>query len=287
MITLDVNAIENRQLYSFLTSAIIPRPIALVSTIDKNGNVNLSPFSYFNCVSTRPPILMIAPVKKARDGEEKDTFLNLQETAECVINLTNYSMVEQMSLTSAPFERGINEFKKAGFTEEKSLLVKPPRVKESPVAFECKVTQIIELAKNGGAGNVIFCEILSIHVAEDVMDKNGNIDPYKLDTVARLGGNLYSRVNPASIFELQKPISAIGVGVDNIPDRLLKLGHFSGNELARLASIEAVPSKTEISKFPALLDGMKVKNEKELLLYMSELLSFNQVKEAWLVGLNL
>lgn len=287
MKTLDINTIDNRQLYGFLTSAIIPRPIALVSTIDKAGRVNLSPFSYFNCVSTRPPILMIAPVRKARDGGQKDTFFNLKEVGECVINLTNFSMVEQMSLTSAPYERGINEFEKAGFTEEKSLFVKAPRVKESPVAFECKVTQIIELGESGGAGNVIFCEILTIHVSDEVMDEKGNINPYKLDAVARLGGNLYSRVTPESIFEIQKPITEIGVGVDNIPDKLIKASHFSGNELARLAGINAIPNKEEINDFKEIQTFLQINNQKQNLQLMSELIATNRILEAWLIGLNM
>ena len=287
MKTLDINTIDNRQLYGFLTSAIIPRPIALVSTIDKEGRVNLSPFSYFNCVSTRPPILMIAPVRKARDGGQKDTFFNLKEVGECVINLTNFSMVEQMSLTSAPYERGINEFEKAGFTEEKSLFVKAPRLMESPVAFECKVTQIIELGESGGAGNVIFCEILTIHVSDEVMDEKGNINPYKLDAVARLGGNLYSRVTPESIFEIQKPITEIGVGVDNIPDKLIKARHFSGNELARLAGINAIPNKEEINDFKEIQTFLQINNQKENLQLMSELIATNRILEAWLIGLNM
>ena len=286
MITLDINTIDNRQLYGFLTSAIVPRPIAFVSTIDAAGKVNLSPFSYFTCVSTRPPVLMIAPVRKSRDGGQKDTFFNLKEVPECVISLVTYDMVEQMSLTSAPFPKGINEFEKSGLTEAASTHVQPPRVKESPVSFECKVTQIIELGENGGAGNVVLCEILTIHVNEQVLDENGKIDAYKIDAVARLGGSLYSRLIPESIFEIKKPETDIGIGVDALPKNIQTHTTLTGNEKGKLGSISAIPDVAELEQYPSLkilLERSETLSDRMDI--MKALLSENRVKEAWLVAL--
>jgi flavin reductase (DIM6/NTAB) family NADH-FMN oxidoreductase RutF len=197
--------LDNRNLYGFFTSAIIPRPIALVSTIDQAGRPNLSPFSYFNVVSTRPPILMIAPVRNARNGLQKDTYENIREVPECVIHLVHFPLAEAMNQTSEAFPRGVNEFEIAGLEAIPSDLVKPPRVKASPVAFECKLNQIIELGASGGAGSLILMEILKIHVDEAVLNAQGRIDAAKLDIVARLGGNQYIRVQQDMIFEMKKP----------------------------------------------------------------------------------
>lgn len=197
--------IDNRALYGFFTSAIIPRPIAFVSTVDAEGNVNLSPFSYFNVVSTRPPILIFAPVRNARNGKQKDTYENIREIKECVIHMVNFALAEQMNITSASFPKGINEFKEAGLTELKSDMVKPPRVKESPLAFECKVNQIVELGDSGGAGSLIICEILKIHVHESILNDQGKVDALKLDAIGRLGGNQYMRMTKENLFEMNKP----------------------------------------------------------------------------------
>ena len=197
--------IDNRNLYGFFTSAVIPRPIAFVSTIDSQGRVNLSPFSYFNVVSTRPPMLIFAPVRSARNGQQKDTYENVKEVAECVIHIVNYTVAEQMNATSAAFPRGVNEFREVGLTEVPSDLVRPPRVKECPIAFECKVTQVIELGESGGAGNLVLCEILKIHADESILTEEGKVDAAKLDVIGRLGGNQYVRVTPENIFEVKKP----------------------------------------------------------------------------------
>lgn len=197
--------IDNRNLYGFFTSAVIPRPIAFVSTIDSQGRVNLSPFSYFNVVSTRPPVLIFAPVRSARNGQQKDTYENVKEVAECVIHIVNYAVAEQMNASSAAFPRGVNEFHEVGLTEVPSDLVRPPRVKECPIAFECKVTQVLELGESGGAGNLVICEILKIHADENILTEEGKVDAAKLDAIGRLGGNQYVRVTAENIFEVKKP----------------------------------------------------------------------------------
>ncbi len=197
--------LDNRALYGFFTSAIIPRPIAFVSTIDAEGRSNLSPFSYFNIVSTRPPILIFAPVRNARNGLQKDTYENIKEVAECVVHLVNFPLASQMNITSVSYPKGVNEFQEAGLTELSSDLVKPNRVKESPLAFECKVTQVVELGTGGGAGSLIICEILKIHVDESVLNEQGKVDALKLDAIGRLGGNQYVRITKENIFELDKP----------------------------------------------------------------------------------
>jgi len=197
--------LDNRTLYGFFTSAIIPRPIAFVSTINHQGQVNLSPFSYFNVVSTRPPILIFAPVRQVRNGKQKDTYENIKEVSECVIHVVNFSLAEKMNITSAAYPSGVNEFIEAGLTEIQSDLVKPPRVKECPLAFECKVSQILELGEGGGAGSLMICEILKIHVDQDVLNEHNKIDAVKLDAIGRLGGNQYIRVTKENLFEMDRP----------------------------------------------------------------------------------
>lgn len=197
--------LDNRTLYGFFTSAIIPRPIAFVSTINLQGGVNLSPFSYFNVVSTRPPILIFAPVRQVRDGKQKDTYENIKEVAECVIHLVHYELAEKMNITSAPFPMDVNEFIEAGLTEMPSDLVKPPRVKECKLAFECKVNQIVELGKGGGAGSLMICEILKIHVDQDILTDKNKIDALKLGAIGRLGSNQYVRITAENLFDMERP----------------------------------------------------------------------------------
>lgn len=243
--TIDPKNIDSREFYTYATSAIAPRPIAFASTIDLNGNVNLSPFSFFNFVGINPPILVFSPNRRGKDGSQKNTTENLHEVPEVVINLVDYSMVQQMSLTSCEYPKGVNEFVKAGFTEEKSLLVQPPRVKESSVQFECKVLEI----KEYGTANIVICEILMAHFAEHILDKNGKIDQLKTDWVARLGGDWYARISPDTLFKVSKPNTKKGIGIDQLPDFIKYSTQLSGNDLGKLGNLEALPTKKELEQF--------------------------------------
>jgi|TARA_B110000046_G_scaffold46891_1_gene51990 flavin reductase (DIM6/NTAB) family NADH-FMN oxidoreductase RutF len=201
----DPETLETRDLHKLLLSAVAPRPIAFASTIDSKGNVNLSPFSYFNVFSSNPPILIFSPSRRVRDNTTKHTLQNADETREVVINMVDYSIVEQMSKSSNDYAKGVNEFTKTGLTEVSSLKVKPPRVLESPVSFECVVDNIISLGEKGGAGQLVIAKVVHIHVNSKLLDSNDNIDPTKLDLVARLGGDWYSRVTKESMFTVTKP----------------------------------------------------------------------------------
>ncbi len=248
MISIDPKSIETAKLQGYLQGSVGPRPIAFASTVDVNGNPNVSPFSFFNVFSANPPILVFSPARRVRDNSIKHTLINCEATREVVINVVNYDMVQQTSLASTEYADGVNEFVKAGFTAVASDLVKPFRVKESPVQFECKVTQIIALGTEGGAGNLILCEVIKMHIDEAVLDKNGAIDQHKIDLVSRLGGNWYSRSNQG-LFEVPKPLSTLGVGVDVIPDYIKKSSVFDGNDLGKLGNIEALPTTEEVSIF--------------------------------------
>ncbi|HJS01457.1 MAG TPA: flavin reductase family protein [Flavobacterium sp.] len=248
MVSIQPNEISTVKLQGYLQGAIAPRPIAFASTIDENGNSNLSPFSFFNVFSANPPILIFSPSRRVRDNSIKHTLINSQNIKEVVINVVNYDIVQQMSLSSTEYPDGVNEFEKAGLTMLKSDLVKPYRVAESPVQFECKVNEIIALGNEGGAGNLIICEVVKIHIDEAVLDANGAIDQQKIDLVARCGGNWYSRAN-MGLFEVEKPISTLGIGVDAIPDFIKNSSVFSGNDLGILGNIEVIPSEEEITIF--------------------------------------
>ena len=248
MLTIDPKEISTAKLQGYLQSAIAPRPIAFASTIDKNGKPNLSPFSFFNIFSANPPILVFSPARRVRDNSIKHTLINCQDTKQVVINVVNFDMVQQMSLSSTEYADGVNEFEKAGLTAITSELVKPYRVAESPVQLECKVNQIIPLGTEGGAGNMIICEVVKIHISEAVLDANGVIDPVKIDLVSRLGGNWYSRANQG-LFEVEKPLATLGIGVDVIPDFIKESPIFKGNDLGKLGNVEALPTEEEITIF--------------------------------------
>jgi flavin reductase (DIM6/NTAB) family NADH-FMN oxidoreductase RutF len=248
MLTIDPKTISPAKVQGYLQGAIAPRPIAFASTMDKNGIPNLSPFSFFNVFSSNPPILVFSPARRGRDNTVKHTLINCEATKEVVINVVSYDMVQQMSLSSTEYPEGINEFEKAGFEMLKSDVIKPFRVKESPVQLECKVNEIIALGTEGGAGNLIICEVLKIHIDESILDENGAIDPIKIDLVSRLGGNWYSRANKG-LFEVEKPLATLGIGVDSIPNKIKANPVFNGNDLGKLGNIECLPSKEEISIF--------------------------------------
>lgn len=248
MISIDPKSIETAKLQGYLQSAVGPRPIAFASTIDENGIPNLSPFSFFNVFSANPPILVFSPSRRVRDNTIKHTLINAQATREVVINVVNYDMVQQTSLASTEYAQGVDEFIKAGFTAVPSVVVKPFRVKESPVQFECKVIQIIPLGTEGGAGNLILCEVVHLHVDESILDENGAIDQHKIDLVSRLGSNWYSRSNQG-LFEVPKPLTTLGVGVDAIPAFIKNSSVFDGNDLGMLGNIESLPTAEEVSIF--------------------------------------
>ncbi len=248
MISFEPKDLSVGRLHGYLLGAVTPRPIAFASTIDKNGNINLSPFSFFNVFSANPPILIFSPARRGRDNTTKHTYENVLEVKEVVINIVNYDMVQQMSLSSTEYPKGTNEFIKSGLTAVPSEKVKPPRVAESPVQFECKVNEVIQLGKEGGAGNLVICEVLKIHIDESILDENQIIDQHKIDTVARMGGNWYSRSN-MGMFEVPKPLSTLGIGVDKIPNEIKSSTVLTGNDLGMLGNIEELPSEEEIMDF--------------------------------------
>ena len=249
MLSLNPKDIPPRQLHHYLLGTVVPRPICFASTVDENGNSNLAPFSFFNVFSSNPPIAVFSPSRSGRTGKHKDTFNNIQKVREVVINMVNYSMAEQMSLASSPYSAEVDEFVKSGFNKVKSDLVQPHRLKESPVQFECKVLEIKELGNKGGAGNLIICEILKIHISIDVLDDNQMIDQQKIDLIARMGGNWYSRTEKKSMFEITKPITTIGIGFDELPIEILNSNILTGNELGKLAGIESLPNETAVNDF--------------------------------------
>lgn len=248
----DTLSIPERHRY--LLGGVGPRPIAFASTIDTRGNVNLAPFSFFNVFSSNPPILVFSPARSGRTGETKDTLKNVLEVNEVVINVVTYNMVHQMSLASSPYERGVNEFKKAGFTEISSEVIQPPRVKESPIQFECKVNEVIELGSEGAAGNMVICEVVKIHIDHSVLNADGNIDQTKIDLVSRMGGNWYCRANGDSLFEVDKPITTRGVGIDALPKKIRLNESLNGNELGILGNLIELPSMDSITSILSSLD---------------------------------
>ena len=248
MLTLDTSELTPVQLQNYLQYAIAPRPICFATTIDKQGNVNLSPFSFFNMFSTNPPLCIFSPSRRVRDGSNKHTLENVLEVKECVINIVNYPMVQQMSLASTDYGKGVNEFEKAGFTMLPSVLVKPPRVAEAPVQMECIVKEVIHLGDQPGAGNLILAEIKMIHIQENILDADGKIDQEKIDLVARLGGDWYCRVTPESLFKVAKPLTTLGIGVDALPKAVRNSYVLSGNDLGRLGNIEQLPSADDIDE---------------------------------------
>ena len=234
--------------HGHLLSAISPRPIAFASTVDAQGRPNLSPFSFFNVFGANPPIVIFSPARRVRGNTTKHTLENAKEVDEVVINIVNYNMVQQMSLSSTEYAEGVNEFEKAGLTMLKSDLIKPFRVAESPVQLECKVKQIVETGTEGGAGNLIICEVVKIHINKNVLDENGSIDQHKIDTVARMGGNWYSRAN-MGMFEVEKPLRTLGIGVDNLPQTIRESKILTGNDLGRLGNVETLPTKELIEDY--------------------------------------
>jgi flavin reductase (DIM6/NTAB) family NADH-FMN oxidoreductase RutF len=244
--TISPSDISQPELHAYLLSAVAPRPICFASTVDKDGNVNLSPFSFFNVFSSNPPVLIFSPARSARDGSMKHTHQNVLEVPEVVINIVNYPMVEQMSLSSTGYDKGVNEFEKAGFTQVKSEVVAPPRVGEAPVALECTVTQVIPLADTPGAGNLILAKVERMHIQEEYLDADGQLDTQKLDLVGRMGGSWYTRSSGDSLFEIPKPVRNKGIGVDRLPTAVVNSFVLTGNNLGRLGNLENIPTAAEM-----------------------------------------
>ena len=246
MLTIDPKEVTVPQFHQYLLGAVTPRPIAFASTVDGEGRVNLSPFSFFNCFGANPPLLIFSPARRGRDNTTKHTYENVLVVPEVVINVVNYAMVQQASLASGEYPRGVNEFSKAGFTEVPSRVVRPPRVGEAPVAMECKVLQVVQTGNMGAAGNLVICQVLLMHVREEVVDAEGNIDPFKLDAVARLGKEWYCRVQGNAIFQVPRPGLIPGIGVDQLPEEIRHSKVLTGNDLAMLAGVERIPDKREV-----------------------------------------
>jgi flavin reductase (DIM6/NTAB) family NADH-FMN oxidoreductase RutF len=282
MLSIDPKEITTAKLHGYLLGAIAPRPIAFASTIDADGNPNLSPFSFFNVFGANPPIMIFSPARRVRGNTTKHTLENAIATKEVVINVVNYNMVQQMSLSSTEYAKGVNEFEKAGFTMLASDKIKPFRVAESPVQFECKVNDVIFTGDEGGAGNLIVCEVVKVHVSEDVLDSKGAIDQHKIDLVARAGGSYYTRARDG-FFEIPKPISSLGIGVDAIPSEIRNSTILTGNNLGTLGNVEQLPNEETVNNFGrehAKFLGLETTKKH---IFAQEFLSKNDVESAWKV----
>ena len=289
MLSIDPKSLSTSKLHSYLLSAVAPRPIAFASTVDADGKPNLSPFSFFNVFSANPPVIIFSPARRVSNNTTKHTLQNVEATKEVVINVVNYDMVHQMSLSSTEYADGVNEFEKAGLTMLKSDVVKPFRVAESPVQFECKVNDIIKLGSEGGAGNLIICEVVKFHIDDDVLDDKEAIDQKKLDLVARAGGSYYSRAKKG-FFEIPKPLSTLGIGVDSFPDYIRNSMVLTGNDLGMLGNIESLPSEKSIKDFVeqvgARYPNIKTATHREKHKLARNYLSFGDLESAWKILLS-
>jgi flavin reductase (DIM6/NTAB) family NADH-FMN oxidoreductase RutF len=292
MRSIDPKELETGKFHGLLLGAVAPRPIAFASTIDADGRPNLAPFSFFNVFSANPPIAIFSPARRVRGNTTKHTLHNVEAVKEVVINVVNYDMVQQMNLASTEYPDGVNEFEKAGLTAVASDLVRPFRVKESPVQLECKVREVIKLGDEGGAGNLIVAEIVRMHISEDVLDENGNIDPNKIDLVARMGGDWYCRASGDALFEIAKPGRDHGMGVDAIPEHIRESHVLTGNDLGLLGSVAALPSQEELTAFrsePKTASFLKLNDrnrndvQKQLHQNAQMLLGQGKIKEAWMM----
>lgn len=286
MLTIDPKEINVPKLHGYLLGAIGPRPIALASTVDKEGNRNLSPFSFFNVFSANPPIAIFSPARRGRDNTTKHTYENVKEVAEVVINVVNYDLVQQVSLSSTEYAKGVDEFIKAGLTPIESEVVRPARVKESPVQLECIVKEVVELGKEGGAGNLVVSEVVRLHISEDILDDDGRIDQVKIDLVGRMGGNWYTR-SSKGLFEVEKPLVTLGIGIDKIPEEIRLSKILSGNDLGMLGNVEELPTFKEVAAYKkenldSLLDHGDAESIRTILHEEAKIkLSEGKVVDAW------
>jgi len=255
---IDPKKTPTRDLHQFLLGSVSPRPIAFVSTVDKDGNANLAPYSFFNAFSSNPPLLVFSSNRRVRDNTTKDTLANVLETKEAVINVVSHSIVEQMTLTSVEFPSEVSEFKKAGLTPVSSELVSPPRVLESPVNMECKVKDIITLGEEGGAGHLILCEVVMMHIEENVIDDNNRIDPHKIDLMGRMGRSFYVRASGENVYPIVQTVTPIVIGYDSLPKEVLESKILSANDLSTLASIHKLPDQE-------LINSMNIDGDAELI----------------------
>ncbi|MGV6860661.1 MAG: flavin reductase family protein [Putridiphycobacter sp.] len=289
MLSINPKELPIPKLHGYLLGAVGPRPIAFASTMDENGQPNLAPFSFFNVFSANPPIMVFSPARSGRTNTTKDTYNNVKKVKEVVINVVTNEIVQQMSLASSPYEPGVDEFEKAGFTKLASETIKPFRVAESPVQFECVVNDVVELGQNGGAGNLVICEVTKIHIDEKVLDEEGKIDQHKIDLVSRMGGNWYCRADKNSMFEIVKPITTCGIGFDQIPEDILQSNYLTKNDLGQLGGIEALPNETDVNEYKLIelsdlfvsLEDDQPKLEIELHKLAHNLLKENKLEEAW------
>lgn len=281
--------IKTSLLHSYLLGSVAPRPICFASTIDENGNPNLSPFSFFNVFGSKPPILIFSPARRVRNNTIKHTLENAIATKEVVINIVNYDIVQQMSLSSCEYPDGVNEFEKSGLTPIASDMVAPFRVKEAPVQIECRVNEVIATGEEGGAGNLIICEVLCMHVNDEVLDEQGNIDPHKIDLVARMGANYYCRASGNAVFEVAKPNTDLGVGVDALPDNIKNSKILSGNDLGILGNCTSIPHveadfvDTKANMIIAEHTIDDTARTEELHKYAKELIAAGDINAAWQV----
>jgi len=275
MLTIDPKKVSVSEMHSYLLGAVAPRPIAFASTVDKEGNINLSPFSFFNVFSANPPIMIFSPARRGRDNTTKHTYENVKIVPEVVINIVSYAMIQQASLASTEYDQGVNEFIKSGLTAVPSQRIKPPRVGESPASFECKVNEVIELGENGGAGNLIICEVLLAHIKEEILDNEGKIDPQKLDAVARMGGDYYCRAHGEAIFKVPKPLTTKGIGVDQIPAPIRNSKILTGNDLGILGNVEQLPAKGSLDEV------IEYASTDEVHAQAQQLLHKGKVESAW------
>ncbi|RYD59356.1 MAG: flavin reductase family protein [Sphingobacteriales bacterium] len=279
--------IKTAQLHAFMLGAVAPRPICFASTIDADGTANLAPFSFFNAFGSKPPILVFSPARRVRDNTTKHTLENVYANKEVVINVVSYDMVQQMNLSSCEFPREVSEFSKAGFTPIASDTVKPFRVKESPVAMECKVLQVIETGTEGGAGNLIICEIVCMHIDDRVLTDDGKIDPHKIDLVARMGGDFYCRASGDAVFEVAKPNTQLGVGIDALPGHIRDSKVLTGNNLGILGNSTSIPLVSDILYDDRLAqiireyDADNAGKEHALHTYAKEMLDAGDIEKAW------
>ncbi|MBK9660651.1 MAG: flavin reductase family protein [Chitinophagaceae bacterium] len=286
---INLNDLKPAEKQYYLQHVIAPRPICFASTIDKAGHVNLSPFSFFNLFSSNPPIVVFSPARRVRDNTTKHTLQNVLEVPEVVINIVTYDMVQQMSLASCEFPKDVNEFIKAGFTEIPATVIKPPMVKESKVQLECKVIEVKPLGTEGGAGNLVICEVLVIHIDDSLLDDNKKMDQRKINHVARLGGDWYCVVNESNLFQVEKPNTQLGIGIDSLPASIRNSKILSGNNLGQLANVHDMPvidPSYDDAHLKQIIQYYSINPEdmeKELHLYAKKLLDSGKVKEAWQV----
>jgi len=290
---IDLKDLKTAEKQYYLQHVVAPRPVCFASTIDKVGNVNLSPFSFFNLFSSNPPIVIFSPSRRVRDNSTKHTLENVLEEPEVVINIVTHDMVHQVSLASCEYPKEMNEFEKAGFTSEPATLVKPPMVKESKVKLECKVIEVKPLGTEGGAGNLVICEVIRMHIDDSLLDENKKIDQRKIHHIARLGGDWYCRVDEINLFTIPKPNTELGIGVDALPESIRNSNILTGNDLGHLANVKEMPVidpsfedahlKDIIQYYSINPDDM----ERELHLYAKKLLEEGKTKEAWQVLLAL